>query len=95
MRGYDEVDSIKKDREVLGYPGGDVSATKNAKIAKGGSRLSRPPKPHGTHYALFKTELLYRHKNAPQKEADAVVVRLTDFARSPKVKTHSAISISA
>ncbi len=69
-----------------GYPGGDVSATKNAKCAKGGSRLSRPPKPHGTHYALFKTELLYRHKNAPQEEADAVIVRLKDFARSPKVR---------
>ena len=84
-----EFIGVKTREELIhdyGYPGGDVSATKNAKNAKGGSRLSRPPKPHGTHYALFKTELLYRHKNAPQEEADAVVVRLTDFARSPKVR---------
>ena len=79
-----------KTREELirdyGYPGGDVSATKNAKIAKGGSRLSRPPKPHGSHYALFKTELLYRHRNDLPGEADAVIVRLMDFVRSPKVR---------
>lgn len=84
-----EFVGVKTREELIrdyGYPGGDVSATKNAKDAKGGSRLSRPPKPHGTHYALFKTELLYRHKNAPQEEADAVIVRLTDFARSPKVR---------
>ena len=84
-----EFVGVKTREELIrdyGYPGGDVSATKNAKCAKGGSRLSRPPKPHGTHYALFKTELLYRHKNAPQEEADAVVVRLMDFARSPKVR---------
>ena len=84
-----EFVGVKTREELIhdyGYPGGDVSATKNAKDAKGGSRLSRPPKPHGTHYALFKTELLYRHKNAPQEEADSVVVRLTDFARSPKVR---------
>ena len=84
-----EFVGVKTREELIldyGYPGGGVSATKNTKDAKGGSRLSRPPKPHGTHYALFKTELLYRHKNAPQEEADAVVVRLTDFARSPKVR---------
>ena len=43
-------------------------------------------KPHGDRYALFKTELLYRHKNEPQEEADAVIVRTKDFAkRSPKI----------
>ena len=43
-------------------------------------------KPHGDRYALFKTELLYRHRNEPQEEADAVIVRTKDFAkRSPKI----------
>ena len=66
---------------------GDVSATKNTKNAKREGRApSRPSKPHATHYALFKTEPLYRHKNAPQEEADAVIVRLKDFARTPKVR---------
>ena len=84
-----EFVGVKTREELIrdyGYPGGDVSATKNAKDAKGGSRLSRPPKPHGTHYALFKTELLYRHKNDLPGEADAVIVRIRDFARSPKVR---------
>lgn len=84
-----EFVGVKTREELIrdyGYPGGDVSATKNAKDANGGSRLSRPPKPHGTHYALFKTELLYRHKNDLPGEADAVIVRLKDFAkRSQKV----------
>ncbi len=80
-----------KTREELfrdyGYPGGDDSATKNAKDAKRkGRALSRPSKPHGTHYALFKTELRYRHKNDLPGEADAVIVRLKDFARTPKVR---------
>ena len=43
-------------------------------------------KAHGERYALFKTELLYRHKNAPQEEAQAVIVRTKDFARTPKVR---------
>ena len=43
-------------------------------------------RPHGDRYALFKTERLYRHKNALPEEADAVIVRTKDFARrSPKV----------
>ena len=43
-------------------------------------------KPHGDRYALFKTELLYRHRNEPQEEADAVIVHTKDFAkRSPKI----------
>lgn len=80
-----------KTREKLirdyGYPGGDDSATKNTKDAKRESRvLSRSSKPHATHYALFKTELLYRHKNDLPGEADAVIVRLKDFARTPKVR---------
>ena len=64
----------------------DGLATKNTKNAKGGRASPCAAKPHGTHYALFKTELLYRHGNAPQEEADAVIVRVRDFAkRSPKV----------
>ena len=43
-------------------------------------------KAHGERYALFKTELLYRHKNAPQEEAEAVIIRTKDFARTPKVR---------
>lgn len=43
-------------------------------------------KAHGERYALFRTEPLYRHKNAPQEEAEAVIVRTKDFARSPKVR---------
>ena len=43
-------------------------------------------KAHGDRYALFKTEFLYRHKLAPQEEADAVIVRTRDFATSPKVR---------
>ena len=43
-------------------------------------------KPHGDRYALFKTELLYRHRNDLPGEADAVIVRTKDFAkRSPKI----------
>ena len=43
-------------------------------------------KAHGDRYALFKTELLYRHKDAPQEEADAVIIRTKDFARSSSVR---------
>ena len=43
-------------------------------------------KPHGTHYALFKTEFLYRHRNALPEEAAAVIIRTKDFATSPKVR---------
>ena len=85
-----------------GYPAGDVLAAKNAKVSpersepqsglnagcakREGRALSRPSKPHGTHYALFKTEILYRHKNDLPGEADAVIVRVSDFAkRSTKI----------
>lgn len=85
-----EFIGVKTREELIrdyGYPGGDDSATKNTKDAKRESCvLSRPSKPHGTYYALFKTELLYRHKNDLPGEADAVIVRLKDFARTPKVR---------
>jgi site-specific DNA-methyltransferase (adenine-specific) len=43
-------------------------------------------KAHGQRYALFRTEILYRHKNAPQEEVEAVIIRTKDFAkRSPKI----------
>ena len=43
-------------------------------------------KPHGNRYALFKTEFLYRHKNTPHEDAEAVIIRIKDFAkRSPKI----------
>jgi len=42
--------------------------------------------PHATHYALFKTELLYRHSGAVPEDADEVIIRVSDFAkRSPKI----------
>ena len=65
----------------------DGLATKNTKRARQARpSQSRPTKPHGTHYALFKTELLYRHKGEVPGDADAVVIRTADFSkRSPKV----------
>ena len=85
-----EFVGIKTRQELIddyGYPAGDVLAAKNAKDAKNGRAVSmKLPKPHGTHYALFKTEILYRHKNDLPGDADAVIVRLKDFARTPKVR---------
>ena len=85
-----EFVGVKTRQELIddyGYPAGDVLAAKNAKSAKNGRAVSmKLPKPHGTHYALFKTEILYRHKNDLPGEADAVIVRVSDFAkRSPKI----------
>ena len=85
-----EFVGVKTREELIrdyGYPGGDGAAAKNTKDAKReGRALSRPSKPHATHYALFKTELIYRHKNDLPGEADAVVVRASDFVkRSPKI----------
>jgi len=82
-----EFVGVKTREELIrdyGYPGGGVSAAKNAKNGRAVSM--KPPKPHGTHYALFKTELLYRHKNDLPGEADAVILRVSDFVkRSPKI----------
>ncbi len=44
-------------------------------------------KAHGERYLLFKTEFMYQHKLTPPKEAERVVVRTADFARSPKVRS--------
>ena len=80
-----EFVGVKTREELIrdyGYPGGSRS-----RATAGRAVAPRPPKPHGTHYALFKTELLYRHKNALPGEAEHVIVRTADFARSPKVRS--------
>ena len=52
----------------------------------GRARTPAAPKPHGTHYALFKTHLLYRHKGEVPADAKRVIIRTADFAkRSPKI----------
>ena len=43
-------------------------------------------KAHGEKYLLFKKTALYRIKDAPPEEAERVIVRTADFARSPKVR---------
>ena len=64
----------------------DTKAGRDAPIAP----RKRLPMPHGTHYALFRTELLYRHKLDMPGDADAVVIRTADFARrSPRIAIHS------
>ena len=85
-----EFVGIKTRQELIdgyGYPAGDVLAAKNAKGAKNGrAGAPRTPKPHGTHYALFKTHLLYHHKGEVPSDAERVIIRTKDFARSPKVR---------
>ena len=44
-------------------------------------------KAHGDRYLLFKTEFMYQHKLTPPEEAECVIVRTADFARSPKVRS--------
>ena len=82
-----EFVGIKTREELIrdyGYPGGDDLAAKNAKDAKREGRASS--RPHGTHYALFKTESLYRHKGDVPEDAERVIIRTSDFAkRSPKI----------
>ena len=43
-------------------------------------------KAHGEKYLLFKTEYKYRHKGDAPQEAERVIVRVKDFAASPKVR---------
>ena len=85
-----EFVGVKTREELIrdyGYPGGgDLSHAEAQRRRDGRGKRPACPKPHGTHYALFKTELLYRHKNDLPGEADAVVVRASDFVkRSPKI----------
>lgn len=42
-------------------------------------------KAHGDKYLLFKTEFMYTYKSQPPEESDKVIVRVKDFATSPKV----------
>ena len=90
-----EFVGIKTREELIrdyGYPGDVATASSpscdggDAIAAAGGTRARASAKPHGTHYALFKTTFLYRHRNDLPGEADRVIVRTADFAkRSPKV----------
>jgi len=43
-------------------------------------------KAHGDKYLLFKTEFKYAYKSKPPEDADKVIIRLKDFATSPKVR---------
>ena len=43
-------------------------------------------KAHGEKYLLFKTQFMYRHKAEVPEEAQRVIVRTKDFARSPKIR---------
>ena len=43
-------------------------------------------KPHGDKYLLFKTEFKYRHKLDNPLDCERVIIRIRDFARSPKVR---------
>ncbi len=44
-------------------------------------------KPHGDRYLLFRTSLRYAHATLPPSDPKRVVVRVTDFATSPKIRT--------
>ncbi|MBQ6472152.1 MAG: DNA cytosine methyltransferase [Victivallales bacterium] len=80
-----EFVGVKTREELIrdyGYPG-DVLVAKNAKH---GDASAQPPKPHASHYALYKTEFLYCHKFDVPEDAETVLVRVSDFAmRSPKI----------
>jgi DNA (cytosine-5)-methyltransferase 1 len=43
-------------------------------------------KAHGEKYLLFKAAYMYRHKADVPEEAQRVIVRTKDFARSPKIR---------
>ena len=43
-------------------------------------------KAHANKYLLFKTEFKYNHKGVPPEDAEKVIIRLKDFATSPKVR---------
>ncbi len=43
-------------------------------------------KAHGEQYLLFKTRFMYRHKADVPEDAERVIVRTADFARSPRVR---------
>ena len=43
-------------------------------------------KAHGEKYLLFKTQFIYPHGDAVPEDAELVIIRTKDFARSPKVR---------
>ena len=43
-------------------------------------------KAHGEKYLLFKTEFKYRHKGDIPEDAERVIIRMADFATSPKIR---------
>ena len=84
--GIKTREELIRDYGYLAWERDDLAA-KNAKTAKNGrARTPAAPNPHGTHYALFKTQLLYRHKGEVPGDAERVIIRTKDFARSPKVR---------
>ena len=88
-----EFVGVKTREELIrdyGYPDGKGNGelgTGNGLAAKDAKREGRASsRPHGTHYALFKTEPLYRHKGDVPEDAERVIIRTADFAkRSPKI----------
>ena len=83
--GIKTREELIRDYGYLAWERDDLAA-KNAKTAKNGrARTPAAPNPHGTHYALFKTQLLYRHKGEVPGDAERVIIRTKDFARSPKI----------
>lgn len=44
-------------------------------------------KAHADKYLLFKTAFKYRHKDETPEDAERVIIRLKDFATSPKVRS--------
>ena len=75
--GYLEWENSRRDAEAQ---------RENSTRSTLSTRLNNGAKPHGTHYALFKTQLLYRHKGEVPGDAERVIIRTKDFARSPKVR---------
>ena len=75
--GYLEWENSRRDAE---------SQREDSKRSTLSTRLSNGAKPHGIHYALFKTQLLYRHKGEVPGDAERVIIRTKDFARSPEVR---------
>ena len=83
--GIKTREELIRDYGYLAWECDDLAA-KTAKTAKNGrARTPAAPNPHGTHYALFKTQLLYRHKGEVPGDAERVIIRTKDFARSPKI----------
>lgn len=80
-----EFVGVKTREELIrdyGYPAGNGGRG----TVNGRAGAPRAPKPHGDRYALFKTQFIYPHGDAVPEDAESVIIRLKDFARSPKVR---------